>query len=417
MKRKLTILLLPFIALTLANAQAPKKVINNCATCHAGLDAKNAAIVEGFKKDIHAEMGLTCADCHGGVASLNDIDAMDPGKGFKGKPEPKDIPMFCAKCHADANYMRHYSTKLNVDQFEKYKTSKHGLLLAKGDKKVATCISCHGVHGILAVDNPNAPVYKTNVPETCSHCHSNKSYMAEYGIPTNQYESYTQGVHGIALLQKHTKGAPACNDCHGNHGATPPGIDDIATVCMSCHSFNGDLFNHSPHKDGFKQANLSSCVACHSNHKINHPTDDMVGVGPSGLCAKCHQPNTPGYIAGAKMKRLLDSLQEKELETRNVLAKAKELDMDVSDGEMKIETIRENMIESRTAIHAFSDAHLAEVTVKGFAAASQASKVATDAIYEYKYRRIGFGIATLVITCLALLLWLKIRQIERKSKQ
>ena len=143
----------------------------------------------------------------------------------------------------------------------------------------------------------------------------------------------------------------------------------------------------------------------------------MVGVGNGGLCAKCHQPKSTGYIAGAKMKRLLDSLQENESESRGELAKAKSLDMDVSDGEAAVETIRENLIESRTAVHAFSDQHLAEVTNKGFVAAAKATKTANDAIYEYKFRRVGFGIATLVITCLAFLLWMKIKQIERKNRK
>jgi hypothetical protein len=38
-------------------------------------------------------------------------------------------------------------------------------------------------------------------------------------IPHNQYEKFARSVHGIALLKKHDSGAPACNICHGNHGA------------------------------------------------------------------------------------------------------------------------------------------------------------------------------------------------------
>ena len=65
--------------------------------------------------------------------------------------------------------------------------------------------------------------------------------MKEYGIPTDQYEKYSKSVHGVALLQKHDLGAPACNKCHGNHGATPPGVESISKVCGTCHALNADL--------------------------------------------------------------------------------------------------------------------------------------------------------------------------------
>jgi hypothetical protein len=82
-----------------------------------------------------------------------------------------------------------------------------------------------------------------------------------------------------------------------------------------------------------------------------------------------------------------------------------------------LETIRQNLIEARTAIHAFSDAHLADVESKGFAAAQNSDSLARAAIFEYKFRRLGFGVATLIITGTALLLFLKIRQLERRKRK
>ena len=76
---------------------------------------------------------------------------MSKAKGFIGKPKRTAIPQFCAKCHSNPDFMRRYKPQQRVDQFELYKTSVHGKLLAEGDETVATCIDCHSVHDIRAV--------------------------------------------------------------------------------------------------------------------------------------------------------------------------------------------------------------------------------------------------------------------------
>jgi hypothetical protein len=414
MKHYLSFSLILLLWLCVAVSAAPKKDV--CAACHIGVDAKQKAIVEGYQTDIHYLKGLTCAACHGGDLSKTDEEAMDPEKGFTGAPTHQEIPHMCGKCHSDANFMRHYNPALNIDQEEKYYTSVHGQRLKQGDNKVATCISCHGVHGILPVDNTNSPVYKLNIPKTCARCHSDAKYMAGYGIPTNQFEEYSQSVHGVALLEKQAKGAPACNDCHGNHGAAPPGVNDVAAVCITCHAFNGELFSQSPHKEAFQAKGLSQCAACHDHHKVMHPTDAFLGVNEGGVCVKCHAPGDAGYVAGARMKMILDSLLSGQTRAKTALGKAEALNMDVSEGESAVEEIRENSIEARTAIHAFTPEHLNEVALKGFTAEAKAESLAAAAVFEYKFRRTGFGVASLVITGLAFLLWRKIKAIERKQR-
>jgi hypothetical protein len=418
MKTPLFIVSLALIAAPpAAGPVARKPPSDNCALCHEQIDAKHKAIVKGYEKDVHFERGLICSDCHGGDPSIQDEDAMDPAKGFVGAPERSKIPEFCGQCHSDPNYMRHFNPLAPVDQLEKYRTSRHGILLATGDKKVAVCTSCHGVHGILAVDNPNSPVYRPNIPQTCNGCHGDKNYMVAYRIPTDQYEKYTRSVHGVALLEKRVKGAPACNDCHGNHGAVPPGVNDIEAVCVLCHTINGELYDQSPHRDAFKAAGFGQCAQCHGHHLVLHPIDAMLGVGEGAVCVECHSRGDAGYVQAANMRNLLDSLASRQTEAKRLLDSARTFDMDVSDGEALIEAVRQNLIESRTAIHAFSEAHLADVTRTGLAAAHSADSLAQAAIFEHKFRRWGFGVATLIITGTALLLFLKIRQIERRKRE
>src|SRR5207247_2141435 len=137
---------------------------------------------------------------------------------------------------------------LPADQLALYTTSVHGQRLALGDTAVATCVSCHGVHGILPVANAASPLYATNVARTCAQCHADPARMSAYGVPTNQFADYQRSVHAELLLSRHDLGAPTCNDCHGNHGAYPPGASSVAAVCGQCHPINRDLFVASPHK-------------------------------------------------------------------------------------------------------------------------------------------------------------------------
>ena len=164
--------------------------------------------------------------------------------------------------------MRRYNPQLPTDQLAEFRTSVHGRRLAAGDTQVANCVSCHGVHGILPASDARSPVHATNVPTTCARCHGDPAHMAAYGIPTDQFVKYQRSVHGQLLLVQRDVSAPACNDCHGNHGAFPPGADSVAMVCGQCHPINKELFLASPHKTAFQRLGLPECVACHGNHEV-----------------------------------------------------------------------------------------------------------------------------------------------------
>ena len=225
------VVVLACVATTLAACSAAADdaggdATNTCVTCHSALPEPLNLPVEGMQHDIHGEKGLSCVDCHGGDATVMDPTvSMDREKGFRGKPKHEDIPAFCGRCHADGAYMRRFNPRLATDQLQQYWTSVHGQRLKQGDQKVATCVSCHGVHGILPADRAQSRVFAANVPATCGHCHSDAAYMAEYKIPTDQEAKYKRSVHAELLLVKRDLSAPACNDCHGNHGAFPPGVE------------------------------------------------------------------------------------------------------------------------------------------------------------------------------------------------
>jgi cytochrome c553 len=110
--------------------------------------------------------------------------------------------------------MKKFNPSLRVDQESEYSTSIHGRLLKSGDQKVATCVSCHGNHGVRAVKDPLAKVYALNVAETCGSCHANAGYMNSYKDSARSIRQLQESVHARALYEKQDLSAPTCNDCH-----------------------------------------------------------------------------------------------------------------------------------------------------------------------------------------------------------
>lgn len=363
MKRSVQAALL-LLGFALAALAAPPAT--SCVACHSSADyfePASLAIVQNFTKDVHATLGLSCHHCHGGnpdPALADDITAaMDPDfaqNPYRGVPERTAIPEFCGTCHSDLTFMRRFNPNARVDQVAEYWTSRHGQSLRNGDTKVATCVDCHGVHGTLRVSNPESAVYPTHVGETCSMCHGNPEIMAghtlESGapIPIDQFAKWRRSVHATAMFDKADLTAPTCNDCHGNHGALPPGVESVANVCGQCHGREAELFRTSTKQAGFETHNsflsgegcsgcheaiptppggmthFSECATCHQYHGVIRPTVALLGPLPATPCAFCHEP---AESAGEAVVPEREKTAENYVRTRDALiASAAEMKLD-----------------------------------------------------------------------------------------
>jgi predicted CXXCH cytochrome family protein len=401
-----------------------------CVSCHANKETMQrfgstlpTNQWELLQTSVHGKLSLTakehiaqCTTCHNahGIVSV---------KHPASPVSPLNVVRTCAKCHANAAYMRTYNPSLPVDQLEKYRTSVHGKRNARGDARVAECASCHGSHDIRSAKDVKSKVYATNIPQTCATCHSNAEYMKAYNIPTDQYEQFASSVHGRALLLKKDVGAPACNSCHGNHGATPPGVSSISKVCGTCHALNADLFSASPHKKAFDERKLPECETCHGNHAIIAATDQLLGVSREAVCSRCHSSteNPKGFVVAQTMRAQIDSLEQAIARASMLVEDAEQKGMEISEAKFKLRDARQARFQSRTMIHSFDEAKFQTVVQPGLATAAVVSDEAQRAIDEYLFRRQGLGIATLIITVLAVSLFLYIKRLEaqqgRENKQ
>ncbi|MFQ5830634.1 MAG: cytochrome c3 family protein, partial [Candidatus Methylomirabilia bacterium] len=317
------------------SSAAAQQEVESCTACHLETgDDRLVKPVQDFRKDIHAAKGFGCASCHGGDPSQAGMEAMDPAKGYIGKPERAQVPRLCGRCHSDARFMKHYNPALRVDQVAEYRTSVHGQRLKEfGDPKVATCANCHPAHSIKPPSDPTSSVHPLKVAETCGACHGDPKYMQPYKIPTDQLEKYRQSVHWKTMSGKGDLSAPTCNDCHGNHGAAPPGISWVGNVCGQCHVVQAERFAKSVHAKAFVQMGAPGCVTCHENHEITEASDEMLGLADEAVCAGCHSAEDEGGKSATEMRRLIDSLRDESDKAGTILREAEHAGMEVSQAQ------------------------------------------------------------------------------------
>jgi hypothetical protein len=384
---------------------------NQCLECHRKLEGRLRAPTEQFAWDIHAVRGLGCVACHGGNPADPEMSGMDPDKGFKGVPARVEIAELCASCHASATFMKRFNPKPYIFSMAEFRTSVHCKKISEGDVKVATCTNCHGVHGILPRSDPASPVHHANVPATCAKCH-NPEYMKGRVVPTNQYALYIKSVHGRALLERGDDSAPACNDCHGNHGAVPPETRDISVVCGNCHGREGELFAASPVSARLELEGRRGCVTCHGNHDVQIPSDAWVSSGPDGLCGRCHAADSPGARAVAAIVPQFHRMRERMAAADSTLNHAERLGMETASGRELLTQAKDHLVDVRAALHSFDRGMIEGVLGEGITLAERAHGEGAAALRDWQMRRLGMAVSLVVIAITIVLLVLRIRRLE-----
>lgn len=411
MKRLLAVTLLWTAAAWAQPAAQP----DTCLECHSLLEGPLARPTAVFADDIHSHSGFTCVSCHGGdPASMDPEVSMSPANGFRGKISRQDTPAMCARCHSDAELMHRFKPQQRVDQLAQYRTSVHGRLLASGDTNVANCVDCHSVHDIREVRHALSPVHPLKLTQTCARCHSDTEHMQSYGIPTDQLAKYEKSVHWQAVSVRRDLSAPTCATCHGNHGATPPGVATVENVCGSCHVVFQRLFDESPHKPVFEAMGMAACIVCHGNHEITEPGAAMLGVSEGAVCIDCHSEGETAYTAAAGMREQLDNLSGALENAEAILQKAEQSGMEVSQGQIELAAAHEAWIKARVQVHAFRLEAVEEAAAEGLELAQTSYDSGQRALNERDFRRKGLAVSLLTIILTMAGLWLAVREIESR---
>jgi len=400
-------------------AAAQPRGADSCVTCHLETgDERLAKPAKEFAEDIHAVKGFGCVACHGGDPKEAGMEAMDPAKGYIGKPTGPQILQVCGRCHADARFMKRYNPSLRIDQVAEYATSVHGRRLKElGDPKVATCASCHPAHAIRPPSDPRSSVHPLRVADTCGRCHADSKYMEPYRIRTDQVQRYRTSIHWKTMAEKGDLSAPTCNDCHGNHGAAPPGVSWVGNVCGQCHTVMAELFGKSVHGKVFTQMGAPGCATCHDNHGIQPTSDELLGLGATSVCVACHAAEDKGGKAAVDMRGLVDSLRTETDRARAILLQAEHAGMQVSQAQFDLNGSRDALVKAQAAVHAFTVEAVKKEAEPGLAVSAKAYARGVRALQELQFRRKGLAVSVLIILAVIGGLIVKIRQLERRPPQ
>ncbi len=238
----------------------------DCLSCHE--DFK----IEAFNSSVHASN--LCTSCH------NDIQE------FPHSDKPAKVN--CSGCHKIES--------------EVYDLSDHGRAVKAG-APAAKCLDCHGQpHAILDTRNRESPVARLNIPQTCAKCHEDEKKMAQYNLLEKEpVMTYSETVHGKALMEKGLTQAAVCTDCHGSHNLSSPGNPkskiyrpNVPRTCGKCHENVLNTYLRSIHGKaamaGIRDAPV--CTDCHGEHNIKSHKNPLSSVYSTVIaektCGQCH---------------------------------------------------------------------------------------------------------------------------------
>jgi hypothetical protein len=143
------------------------QIAATCSACHEDIANEYQESVHGtaLAEDANPDVPV-CITCHG----VHNISSATTASFRQASVD------LCATCHADRELMDKYD--ISADVFKTYVDDFHGKTVGFYQEEtsevwpdVAVCTDCHGVHDIKKVDDPDSPVIKENLVETCRQCH------------------------------------------------------------------------------------------------------------------------------------------------------------------------------------------------------------------------------------------------------
>ena len=209
------------------------------------------------------------------------------------------------------------------------------------------------------------------------------------------------------MVTRNDLSAPTCNDCHGNHGAAPPGVGAVTNVCGTCHTVFATKFALSTHSQIFDRG----CVECHSNHDIARPTDALLGTGDKAVCATCHSEGDDGYKAAAAMRTGIDQLKAAIAHSEQQIAAVENAGFEMGEQTLALREAGNHLTLARTEMHAFEPMAVTKVLEEGVGLTTRVDEAAKAAEAELSFRKTGLAISLAAILLVVVALQLKIRSL------
>jgi cytochrome b subunit of formate dehydrogenase len=138
-------------------------VKDTCGLCHPDVSEVYADSVHGLALKRGSKDAPTCTGCHG------EHSILAPSEPDSLVYPARVSTVTCGRCHGDERLTTRYA--MGSTRVADFQDSFHGLAMRGGQKTVANCASCHGVHNILASADARSTVNPKNLAQTCGKCH------------------------------------------------------------------------------------------------------------------------------------------------------------------------------------------------------------------------------------------------------
>jgi predicted CXXCH cytochrome family protein len=192
----------------------------------------------------------------------------------------------------------------------------------------------------------------------------------------------------------------------------------VSQVCGECHASNRDLFAESPHKQAFAELSLPECEACHGNHDVQKTSDKMLGVEEGSLCGQCHSdPNSKAYNVALGIKAVLDSLKNEIAGAQKLVSQAEKAGLDIAAAKFDLKFASDAVVKIQSLIHAVSLEKVKEEAEQGRFKANLVQTKAQEALKDARIRQYGLAGSGIIIIFLVVVLYFKIKEIDRKTGQ
>jgi predicted CXXCH cytochrome family protein len=270
---------------------------DECLGCHGSDPAMTMDLTSGEKLGVYVDQAAFARSVHGQILRCTDCHSEKAGYPHDSKPfaTKRDLAVAyydgCKSCHF-ANYTK------TLD-------GVHYAIMAKGNRKAALCVDCHGSHDIRRASEP-----RTRISKTCSACHP------------KVFATYAASVHGRASGEGNPD-VPVCTDCHRAHDIIDPrgGALSVRTpdICGRCHTneklmaryglstkvvdtyltdFHGMSATLGRNRRPNQRSFTAVCTDCHGVHDIQKSSDPSSHTIQANLlqtCRKCHAGATKEF--------------------------------------------------------------------------------------------------------------------------
>lgn len=388
-----------------------------CLGCHGAFEGRLKAPTEHWEESVHKKAGFSCEECHGGADVANQ-HISDPSSFKPAIFRGKDLPGMCARCHTNPTVMRKYN--LRLDQYPLYKLTAHWKVLEAGNISAATCVSCHGIHGIKNKADSTSPVFRGNIPSTCGSCHEDPAIVGDARAVVIPYWS---GVHGRILKGEvpgmNPAAAPVCTDCHGVHRLHVfDSAKEEVEACAACHSGIAKQFRQSYHVKFIDERKALRCSNCHDSHKNDHPTAVMLeGDGP-GHCGSCHRdPVGRPLRVAAGMKRSIQEVEKLIGRIEGALEKVEHSGRFNDDWVSKFEDVKSASKEIGPVTHSLDLIKVRETAATTLGQANKLREEIGTFQKDLRTRQLGLYMALGVILINIVIVFFKLRSLPSDEQE